>query len=243
LELWIAFTQNWLNIPENTKLAADATSGSPTVQSLIPTLDSHAVVRFTYGVEFDTRDDRVSPTRGLFYTTRVDIAPGGTTGIPHRFGRWNANLRHYVRFGAGGPVVAVRLVSDLLFGDAPFYELARIDDTSAFGGPSGVRGVPAARYTGKIKFLAGFELRQEFFSFHFLSKHNHLAAALFADTGRVFATYTSEPDLDGTALGLKVGLGGGLRLLAGQSFVLRGDVAWSPDARPIGVYLNAGQAF
>jgi hypothetical protein len=76
-----------------------------------------------------------------------------------------------------------------------------------------------------------------------LSKSNRFAIAAFADTGRVFSTYSSQPELDGTSIGLKVGLGGGLRLLAGQSFVLRGDVAWSPDARPIGAYLNAGQTF
>lgn len=52
-----------------------------------------------------------------------------------------------------------------------------------------------------------------------------------------------HPELDGTSLGLKVGLGGGLRLVAGKSFVLRADAAWSPDARPVGVYVAAGQAF
>jgi len=242
-QLWFAFTQNWLSVPPGTKLVADAASSNPTVRGFIPTLDSHAVATFTYGLELDTRNDKVSPTRGHFHATRVDLAPGGTSSIPHRFGRWNTNVRYYVTLGALGPTLAFRFVSDLLFGDPPFYELARIDDTSALGGPKGIRGVPASRYTGMIKFLAGVELRQKLLSFHFLSKRNHLAIAAFLDTGRVFATYSNEPELDGTSIGLKVGLGGGLRLLAGQSFVLRGDVAWSPDARPIGAYLNAGQVF
>jgi outer membrane protein assembly factor BamA len=243
LDLWISFTQNWLNVAPGTKLATDATSGSPTVRSLIPTLDSHGVVTFTYGLEFDTRDDKVSPTRGAYHATRIDVAPGGTSSIPHRFGRWNTNLRTYVPLWSAGATLAFRLVADLLFGDPPFYELARIDDSSALGGPKGLRGVPASRYTGMIKLLAGLELRHTLFSFRFLSKDNRLGAAAFADAGRVFATYSSEPELDGTSLGLKVGFGAGLRLLAGQSFVLRTDVAWSPDARPIGAYLNAGQAF
>jgi outer membrane protein assembly factor BamA len=241
--LWIAYTQNWMNVPPETKLAMDATSGSPTVRSLIPTLDSHGVVAFTYGLEFDTRNDKVSPIRGAHHATRIDVAPGGISAIPHRFGRWNTHLRMYVPLWTEDATLAFRFVSDLLFGDPPFYELARIDDSSALGGPKGLRGVPASRYTGMMKFLAGVELRQTLFSFRFLSKDNRLGAAAFADTGRVFATYSSEPELDGTSLGLKVGLGAGLRLLAGQSFVLRADAAWSPDARPIGFYLNAGQAF
>jgi hypothetical protein len=53
----------------------------------------------------------------------------------------------------------------------------------------------------------------------------------------------AQPELDGEGLGLKYGLGGGLRLLGGKTFVLRVDVAWSPDARPISAYLAAGHVF
>ena len=52
-----------------------------------------------------------------------------------------------------------------------------------------------------------------------------------------------NPALDGTGLGLKYGLGGGLRLQEGQTFIVRGDVAWSPDARPVGAYFAAGEVF
>jgi hypothetical protein len=38
-------------------------------------------------------------------------------------------------------------------------------------------------------------------------------------------------------------VGGGLRLQSGDAFVLRGDVAWSPDARPIGAYFAVGHTF
>jgi outer membrane protein assembly factor BamA len=243
LQLWIAFTQNWLDIPAGTKLSDDAINGSPTVRSLIPTLDSHAVVTFTYGIEADTRNDKVSPTRGHYHATRVDVSPGGTGGLPHRWGRWNTNLRSYVPLGTDGSAIAFHAVSDLLFGDAPFYELARIDGSSALGGPNGVRGVPASRYAGRLKFLAGVELRKTLFSFHFFAKKNRFGVAAFVDAGRVFATYSPHPELDGSSLGLKLGIGGGARVYAGQSFVLRADVAWSPDARPIAAYLNAGHAF
>jgi hypothetical protein len=34
-----------------------------------------------------------------------------------------------------------------------------------------------------------------------------------------------------------------VRFQQGSAFVVRGDVAWSPDARPIGAYFTAGQMF
>jgi hypothetical protein len=38
-------------------------------------------------------------------------------------------------------------------------------------------------------------------------------------------------------------VGGGLRLRKGETFVLRADVAWSEDARPLGFYFLAGNMF
>ena len=65
----------------------------------------------------------------------------------------------------------------------------------------------------------------------------------FFDGGRVWADLRSAPELDGTGLGLKYGVGGGLRLQKGTTFVLRFDLAWSPDARPLGGYFLAGHLF
>ncbi len=53
----------------------------------------------------------------------------------------------------------------------------------------------------------------------------------------------AKPGLDGTGLGMHYGIGGGIRLQQGKTFVVRADVAWSPDARPVGAYLIANQVF
>ena len=243
LLLWISYVQTWLDVPPNTKLAEDAVAGSPTVRSLVTTFAPQGVVTFSYGVAFDTRDDEVAPVSGQYHTARVDLSPGGAPGVPQRWGRFDVNFRWYVPMGKDGSSVGFHLVSDLLFGDPPFYELFRFDDMGAFGGPSGVRGVPVQRYGGMIKLIGNVEVRKMLFPFHFLSKENHFGVAAFVDTGRAFTTYSSHPELDGTSLGLKLGLGAGARVLAGQSFVLRADVAWSPDARPLGVYVAAGRTF
>jgi hypothetical protein len=48
--------------------------------------------------------------------------------------------------------------------------------------------------------------------------------------------YHLKLDLPGLA-------GGGLRLQWGETFLLRGDVAWSPDARPVGIYVDVNHVF
>ena len=103
--------------------------------------------------------------------------------------------------------------------------------------------MPGQRYHGMVKVFGNAEVRVPLFDFHFLSKTNTLGFAAFCDSGRLWATYERRPDLDGTELGLKLGLGAGPRLSAGKTFVLRFDVAWSPDAEPIGAYLASGHIF
>ena len=139
--------------------------------------------------------------------------------------------------------LAGRLVGDVLFGNVPFYELSRAVDQYALGGSYGVRGVPAQRYYGKMKVFGNGEVRAKLFDFWLLGKGFTLGSAAFFDAGRLWADTTKQPALDGTGLGLKYGTGLGLRLMSGTAFVLRADVAWSPDATPIGGYVIAGEAF
>ena len=139
--------------------------------------------------------------------------------------------------------LAGRLVGDLLFGQAPLFELSRAVDNYAIGGSNGVRGVPAQRYSGKVKVLGNAEIRARVVDFHLFGKLFTLGAAAFFDGGRVWADTSSHPELDGKTFGLKYGIGGGPRLMSGSAFVLRADVAWSPDATPIGAYIIAGECF
>ena len=137
-----------------------------------------------------------------------------------------------------------RVVGDTLLGDPPFYELARFDETPAIGGGKAVRGVPAQRYYGKVKLFGNFEVRSELLHFTVGQEAHGSRRGEFVDGGRSWTELGHlNPDLDGTGLGLKYGLGGGLRLQEGQTFVVRGDVAWSPDARPVGAYFAAGEVF
>ena len=173
----------------------------------------------------------------------MKLSPGGTADFPYRYGQTTAILRAYFPIGSDRVTLAARVVGDLLFGNVPFVELPRFENTYALGGGNGVRGVPAQRYYGKVKAFGNVELRARIVPIRLFGKQMNLGAVCFFDGGRLWADTRPHPDLDGVGAGLKYGVGGGLRISSGTAFVLRADVAWSPDASPIGGYVAAGETF
>lgn len=242
----IRYIRTWLQVADDSKLAQDLRSGSAEVKSLLGSTDPNGVALVSGGVQFDNRDNITTAHRGTFDSFDVQVSPGGTWGS-YRYLEGTADLRVFVPLSMPRVTLAGRLAADLLYGNPPFYELARFEDTYAIGGLNGVRGVPAQRYYGKVKVLANVELRTEIVTFHALGKPVTFGVTGFADGGRVWADTTAQPALDGEGLGplagLKYGVGGGVRLQSGSAFVLRADVAWSPDATPIAAYVAAGQMF
>jgi len=242
--LWgVAHTRSEVSYLPGTRIDQDLNSPKAPVGEIVRSTAEHQAVQFSYGVEWDDRDDAVATHKGHFHSVIVDFNPGGAYHFPFSWGRLDVTTRGYHPIVKNRLTIAGRLVLDALFGEPPFYELSRLRDTQAIGGGRGLRGVPAGRYYGMVKIFSNLELRSELFGFDFLNKHNIFGLTGFLDMGRVFAHYESEPELDGDGLGLKYGIGGGIRLTAGRSFVVRADVAWSPDADPIGAYLLAGHPF
>jgi outer membrane protein assembly factor BamA len=239
------YIHNTFEIPEDSRLAEDMRSGSEHVRRLLGAAETHGSLKLSAGAGLDTRDDEVSPQKGSFHTIRTDLSPGslGERATIGRWGRVNAAVRFYETLIDRRLVFAFRLLGDFLFGDAPFYELPRFDETFAIGGAKGVRGVPAQRYYGKIKTFTNVELRSELFDFELFGDRRRVGLTGFGDFGRSWSDYESDPELDGEGLGLKYGLGGGLRVASGKAFVLRLDVAWSPDADPVSGYLISGHHF
>jgi hypothetical protein len=242
-----AGTMFWYDRPDvrpNSLLAMAETSGPPDVMSLIGNLGPHGVQLFELGLFYDSRDNEVVTHRGAFHTLTARISPAMADWMPYSYQQVNATTRFYATLVPRWLILSWRVVGDVLLGQPPFYELARFEETSAIGGLKGVRGVPAERYYGKVKLFQNFEARSEITSFRRKGKEYTLAAAAFFDAGRVWTELgRAHPELDGTGLGLKYGVGAGLRLLQGQTFVVRGDIAWSPDAKPIAGYFGAGQIF
>jgi hypothetical protein len=239
----LRYVETWFDIPADSKLGEDIRNGSPEVKALIGPTRNEGAALFRYGLQYDDRDNQVSPHKGTFDEVAFNWSPGGTVELPFRYAEGSVNLRGYVPVFSPRVTLAARVVGDVLFGDVPLYELSRAVDTYAIGGSNGVRGVPAQRYYGKIKAFGNVEIRGRLFDFRLFGKSLTLGAAAFFDGGRVWADTSPHPELDGTGLGLKYGVGGGLRLMSGTAFVLRADVAWSPDATPVGGYVVAGESF
>ncbi len=237
------YIYNSISVPLNSKLADDQRMATDEVKRLIGATDSHSVFLLKYGVQWDTRDNETSTHSGTFDTIDVKLSPGGSTQFPYRYGEATLNLRGFLPLGTKRITLATRVVGDWMFGNVPFYELARFDDTFALGGSTGVRGVPAQRYYGKLKLFGNAELRMEVATFRALGKELAFAFVPLFDAGRLWADTESHPELDGHGVGLKYGYGGGVRVQSGSSFVIRAEVAGSPDATPISGYFAAGQAF
>ena len=237
------YTQNWLAVPPTSLLAQAQISPSPEVRDIVGTFGPHGVELLEGGIQYDSRDNETVTRHGQFHTAVIRISPRVGLALPYGYERLNLTARFYA---TPTPRVTLlfRLVGDTLLGDPPFYELARFDETPAIGGSKAVRGVPAQRYYGKVKVFENLEARSEILHFKLGHKRMVLGAALFFDAGRSWTQLgQSNPALDGTGLGLKYGLGGGLRLQEGQTFIVRGDIAWSPDAQPVGAYFAAGEIF
>jgi hypothetical protein len=212
-----------------------------TAAMVVPAVDPHAedpqsIIKATTGLVYDTRDSELAPSRGMLHSFEIRISPRLGSAVPYSYDQLDLALRWYRRISPRN-VLAMRIVGDALVGDVPFYELSRYDDTSAIGGGSGVRGVPAYTFYGKTKLFGNLELRTDWTSFQALDRHFKLGVASFVDAGRLW----SGTDHDGDVV--HWGVGGGLRLQQGRAFLVRADVAWSPDARPIAGYLVADHIF
>jgi hypothetical protein len=239
----VRYVQNWLSAAPDSKLSTDMAGGSPEVRRLLGTTAAHAVLLVQAGAQWDTRDNEASTHRGALCAFDLKASPGGGGEFRYRYGEASLNLRAFLPLAGPRLTAAFRLVGNALFGDVPFYELSRFDDTYAIGGGQGVRGVPAGLFWGKAKLFGNVELRAEVLEFRAFGKALLFGVTLFLDAGRLWADYSAQPALDGDGPLLHYGAGGGLRLQSGSAFVLRADVAWSPDARPIGGYFAAGQLF
>lgn len=238
-----SFTHSTTRVRPFSALNRDLAVGPPEVRSMLRGFEGHGDFLFLYALQYDTRDDEISPQRGSFHKLGLRLSPGGVEALPYRWaggtaiGRWFIPVHPRLTF-------ATRAVFDLIQGDPPFYELARFDTGQyALGGQEGVRGVPAQRYYGKVKAFGNLEARTRLFAFRLMTQPIEFGVVAFFDTGRLWTDLHGHPELDGTGVGLKYGAGGGLRFRQGHAFVVKLDVAWSPDAFPVSMYFGAGHAF
>jgi hypothetical protein len=238
------YTWNKISFDPDSTLAMQMQGSDAYVRNAIAIEPEHGVLRLQTALIYDSRDNEISTYNGQYHWVKFRISPGLGDALPYQYEQIDAQARFYYTPIPHRLTLTARGVFDLQLGDPPFYELSRYEETSAIGGVQGVRGVPAYRYYGKVKAFVNLEARSEVLHFHLLGKHFLLGVAGFFDAGRLWTAIDHSPAaLDGTGLGIHYGIGGGVRLQQGKTFVVRGDIAWSPDAMPVGAYVIANQIF
>jgi hypothetical protein len=232
----------------NSKLAEDlaAHDGGPTVFGGPGAL----LASLTTGVMFDTRDSEFVTARGVYYQIGIAETVGSAEDVA--YGEASVVLAHYAALNRA-VIFATRFVASLRFGRVPFYDLQQggaFEPESLLGGDQGVRGVPQGRYAGLIKAVANMEIRTTPFPrFRILGDRFRVGTTTFFDAGRVWSDYKVISPADGTSLGLKYGIGGGVFVQWGEAAIFRIEVAYSPDAVsenpgfPVGIYVADGLMF
>ena len=240
----------WPTVYPGSRLSVDAATHNPDGSPLVYGTQNEGLASIAAGVIIDTRDNEFITTHGIYY----QIGFGGTVGSGEgiRYAQTSAILAHYARL-AGPFIFASRIVADWEFGNVPFYDLQQggLFEPQLMIGPGGVRGVPEGRYAGAAKVVGNVEIRVPFPRFTLLKQRLRLGTTTFFDAGRVWASYRGGADVahDGTTLGLRFGVGGGVFLQWGVAAIFRVEAAYSPDAEsenpgfPIGIYVSDGLMF
>src|SRR6185437_7286915 len=141
-------------------------------------------------------------------------------------------------------VLATRFIGDVIDGDPPVVDMARIGgtiDAISFGGSQLGRGIREERYVGRLKAFNQTELRAQFITTRILGQDLDHGAALFGDTGWIGDSFAN---LGPRPLKLLSTIGISYRLIWNKTFAIRADLATSPDeADGPGFYVIVGQVF
>jgi len=235
LSLWAGTYIRYIDIGvyEGSRLELDLGAGSGVAGERILGTEPHGLFQGAVGLMWDTRDHETAPSSGLY----AELSLRGAFALPAEqeiiYGGVTANLRGYLSLVDDWLVLAGRVLTDDTFGNVPFYELARggaFQTLYLLGGATGLRGVSIGRYAGKVRVVANTELRLMYPRFWIGGHRFRLGNVAFADLGRMWTDWSSDPVLDGSGLGLRYGVGGGVRLQWGESVMIRVDVAYSPEA-------------
>ncbi len=217
-------------------------------QDLIHGTQDHFLILARAGLLLDLRDNEFHPETGSLSTIGLRWSPGVDASLDYL--GLSASTAWFFQVIPGYLVVATRVAGDLIVGDAPFYDLATFGSFQTTEGPGGadsVRGLLLRRFHGKAKIVANLELRTEFLHFRAFDSPFTLGALVFSDAGQVWADIRSrsvgDERLDGGLGEMQVGLGGGLRLRWGDTFIIRADYGISPTDDTTGLYISINHIF
>ena len=220
------------------RLHVEAYDGSLLALEQPPGSEGGEELSFGFGVLLDRRKGEAMPTEGYLLEAALRGAQRGMAS-EHTYLGGTARAMGFVPIGSR-IVLAARIVGDALTPGTPLFELARfggVDPLEGVGGERSVRGIPKARFIGRVKALGTAEMRVRLADARLLDRRVTFGAVAFIDTGRVWQLQGN----DGGFFDLHTGAGGGLRAYH-REFVLRLDIGTSSE-RSASFYITFGSFF
>lgn len=235
---WLAGAGASLDRPDLTPFDADSTLVARELGGRVPARAHDDYLRA--GLTWDTRDREIGTRSGVWtdlLVQRYDRRLGATSS----FTRWTAAARGYRSFAR--LTLAGRVIVQDASGDVPFYDLSEIQTTQrpidGLGGASTIRGLPKDRYLGKGILVTNAEARWRAADFSVAGRPSSLILSAFTDAGRVWA---DGIDPRAKPVAIHSGVGGGVRLSYGPSFVISADAGHTAQSAAA-VYVGLGDLF
>lgn len=190
-----------------------------------------------FGIVNDTTDFEPYPSRGSVNELYgYWYAP--FMGSEYNFQRYTYTYRQYYPVHRT-LILAHRFLFEVLNGNIPFYEQDAVggsDPQIAFEGSRYLRGYDANRFVDNIRFSFSIEARWDPIEFNFARQDIDIGFVPFIDIARVWHTILPVQfnDFHATA-------GWGVRILWDNRFVIRGDLAVTPEG--VAAYVDLGNSF
>ncbi|HTI09389.1 MAG TPA: BamA/TamA family outer membrane protein [Puia sp.] len=128
----------------------------------------------------DDRNDKILPTRGIYWETRFS-SYGGLNEESHRYSQLNSDLSLFTSFNTrGNVVISTRVGWGKTFGKYEFYQ------SQYLGGTENLRGYRKFRFAGDESFYHNIDLRIRLADFQTYLFPGSLGLLFFNDVGRVW---------------------------------------------------------
>jgi hypothetical protein len=188
---------------------------------------------------YDTRDNPLTPLRGVLASVAAEYDRGRSSGSANEWWRLTAEARHFLPHGDGRAVLVTHALIDALPTDRrgvsrqgiPFYERPTL------GGETTLRGFGQGRFVGDFALLFNVEERVSVTQRSIMGNVVELELAPFLDVGRVGSSCAS----DGMVRNMQFNPGVGVRLLARPNIASRLDAAYGRDG--VAVYVGLDYPF
>jgi hypothetical protein len=169
--------------------------------------------------ELDSRDDKVLPTRGIYWNTLTTFKYSLSSNT-HTYNKLSSDLSIFLSFRKPHrTILAFRLGGAIIAGNYEFYQAASI------GGSTNLRGHRSDRYAGDASLYQNTELRFKLFDFSTYIAKGEFGITGFNDFARVW--YEGE-----NSRLWHHGYGAGLWLSPFRLAVLTATYEWSEDESP-----------